>query len=109
MGAIDKDRLQRRLERAIKRIPVSVTIGGVNYTGQRTQISTDRLYMDAGRLDQYRLSVLFSRSTFGSGSLPAVNSWVAISGRDYLVLAVTDDPAGAGYRIDLGEEYAVNV
>ena len=47
----------RQHAKLIRQIPVTIVFGGEEYTGTKTVVALDRLYLDAGRLDEYRFSV----------------------------------------------------
>ena len=87
-------------------MPVRVTIGSTVYTGTKTAVSLDRLYLDDGRLSQYEFSVSLSQHDFRNTTQPAVDSLVTISATTYRVLGATKDTADIGLILHLGAQFA---
>ena len=103
---LDLHAINRHYRRMLRQLPTTVTIGGVDYTGTRTQLTADQQFVDQGLINAYRFSVLLSQHDFRSVGLPAVNSTVTIDSTTYRILAEQEDAAGVSVRLDLGEQYA---
>jgi hypothetical protein len=87
----------------IDMLPVTVTIGGTNYTGSRTILS-DRRRMElygVGRDIQH--SVIFQTSDFSS--VPEIGVTAVLDGTTYRVIGRDFDSGRISFRLDLGEEY----
>lgn len=87
-------------------LPTVVVIGGVNYTGTKTSVRLDRLFLDEGRLSQYEFSVQLSQYDFRKTTQPAIDSLVVISGTTYRILGATKDAADIALVLHLGAQYA---
>ena len=103
--ALNTTVMSDQYSKLLVQLPVTVTYGGTNYEDcSRTQKSLDRLYMDAGRLEQYSFSVLCSPALRDAG--PGIDEKVTIDGTTYRILSTDRDAAGVELRLDLGPEYA---
>ncbi len=75
---------------------------GQTYQGARTQLRHQDQAVAAGLLEDYQLSLVCPSAQF-RGRLPEPRRDTVFLGRtEYRVLAVTLDPTGATFRLDLG-------
>ena len=85
-------------------LPVTITIGGDDYSGTKMSLSRASLLQDEGLRQEYRFSV-YLRAT-DVGALPALRSTLTIDGTVYRILDADVSDADRLYRLDLGEQYA---
>lgn len=103
---LDVAKLKAHHRMLLQQLPVSVTFGGVVYTGTKTQVSLDKVYLDPGKLDQYSFSVFLSQYDLRRTTLPAVGQTVTIDSVTYRILARATDAADVSIRLDLGGQMA---
>lgn len=96
--------MEKNLQALRDQLPVKMTYGSESHNVYKGEVRVDRLYVDAGRIDQYQFSVGLVDSEWSS--IPPNEGKVTIDGTTYRVLAQGQDAAGIGTRLDLGPEYA---
>jgi hypothetical protein len=102
--SLDTSAISKTFANVLGQIPVTLNWNGTDYDGSKTTVNLDRLYMDAGRLEQYSFSWMGQQGDFSS--LPAVDDKVTIGATTYRILGRQTDAADVTVRLDLGPEYA---
>ena len=102
----DVTRAKAQHKRLLAELPVNVVIGSVTYTGTKTSVRLDRLFLDEGRLQQYEFSLQMSQYDFRKTTQPQVDSLVVIDSITYRILGTQKDTADISLTLHLGGQFA---
>ena len=104
--ALNLDSFKTHHKALLAQIPISVTIGTKVYSGSKTQVSLDRLYLAEGELEAYQFSVSLSQNDFRYGTMPEAKTTVTIGSTVYRILSIRKDAADVSIILDLGARFA---